>query len=341
MAINPKIEFYRFKLNHRQGEFKTFKNFVEDELGVRRPLDDTKAMKHLLAFFISSLSGNYAKDDKIKKQIKLEGRRDINMYLDYKPKIIEGNIICGVINGGPYGRDRIVADVTDPSEGSKIGKNKSILQYYYILLYLPLDHNEGCFIIHSNGKEETITNIFRRFISNIFKGTNYKQMLLDTFCPKSFQDEFKKGAVIKSLEFKDTMVDSIHTPDGISEVLKRFDIRIEAIPNDKNISVTESIKLKDIFAKYIFGQVQKGKSLKDFDETKISLLNPVDKSTKTFEWGLKDEEFVPVVYLDGRVQNSNPDDTPNFEELDKLCQNYFKDEVLPEIRPELFVNRIQ
>lgn len=341
MAIKPKLEFYRFSLIHREEEYKTFKDFVIDELGARRSITEEKAMNVLFDYFIKSLGGKYAKDDKVKKQIKLESRKTINLYLDQKPRILSGNIIAGVINGGPYGRDRIVADISNPDEGSQLGKTKSILQYYYVLLYLPLDHNEGCFIIHSNGKEETITNIFRRYISNIFKGNGYKKMLLDSFCPKSFQDEFKKGAVIKSMEFKDIIVDSIHTEAGTTEILKRFDIRFEAVPNDKNILVTEALKLKQLFSKYFFGKGKYEKSLNDFDEAKVSLKNPVDDSTKTFEWSVMDEDFVPVVYLDGRIKNTNPDDTPDFVELDELCQEYFKNEVLPEIRPDLFVHKIK
>jgi len=340
MEIKPKLEFFRFKLNPKQEDFKTFKDFTIDELGGRRPLADNKATQLLFKYFIKSLGENFAQDKKIKKQIKLENRKSINLYLDLKPKIVEGNLICGVINGGSFGRDRILADVTNPEEGSQVGKNKSILQYYYVLVYLPIDHNEGCFIIHSNGKEETITNMFKRFISNIFKGAEYKKVLIDPFCPQSFQDEFRKGAVIKSIEFKDTVVDSLHTKAGVSEILSRFDIKIEAIPNDKNISITEVQKLKSFFASFMFGKNKEEKKLNEFNETKICVLNPVDKSTKTFEWSVKDEEFVPVVYLDGRIFKFNPDDTPNFEDLNVLCQNYFRDEVLPEIRPDLSVIKI-
>ena len=45
---------------------------------------------------------------------------------------------------------------------------------------------------------------------------------------------------------------------------------------------------------------------------------------------------IPVVYLEGRINHYNDDDTPEFNELNQLCQNLFQDEVLPEIRPVLF-----
>jgi hypothetical protein len=45
------------------------------------------------------------------------------------------------------------------------------------------------------------------------------------------------------------------------------------------------------------------------------------------------------VYLNGRISKSNPDGTPDFDELAELCKNYFNDEILPELRPDLYVSR--
>lgn len=340
MAINPKIEFFRFKLNARNDEFKTFKDFAIEELKGRRPLSDDKAMKILFDYFITSLGGQYSQHSTIKKQIKLEGRKTINKHYEDKPKILSSQyVISGVINGGRFGRNGIMADIANKDEGSPFGTSKSILQYYYVLLYLPLDHNEGCFIVHSNGKEETITNIFKHFITNIFKGTSFNKATIFEFCPKSFQDEYKNGAVIQSIEFKDMILDTTHTKDGVTINIEGFDITIQARPKNNDISIADSNIIKDLVEKYIFGNKKKQKQLKEFDTTKITTKNPIDTSVRTFEWNTKDNEFVPVVYLDGRIKNYNEDKTPNFKDLDKLCQTYLKDEVLPELRPELFKQR--
>ncbi|NDV83146.1 hypothetical protein [Bacteroides sp. 51] len=339
-SINPKLEFFRFKLNPRQEEFKTFRDFAIDELKGKTSFTDDKIMKSLFTHFIKSLDGNYSKDDKMKKQIKLEKRSAINKYLINQPKYLsESNVLLGVINGGSYGRHRIIGDITNPEEGSQLGKNKTVLQYYYFLLYLPLDHNEGCFVIHSNGKEETITNIFRSFISHLFKGTKYNKVVVESFCPKSFQDEFRKGAIIQTIEFKDSKVDNTHTANGTSDIVGKYNIRIEVSPENKNISITAFDKLKSTFASYIFGKEKLHKKLHDFDEAKVVTKNPVDNSTRTFEWNTKDKDFVPVVYLDGRIAKQNDDGTPDFDELEKLCKNYFNDEVLPELRPDLNVSK--
>lgn len=339
-SINPKLEFYRFKLNPKQDGFKTFRDFTLDELKGKKSFDDEKIMKSLFSYFIQSLDKDSSKDERMKKQIKLEKRNAINKYLTNQPRYsTDNNIIFGVINGGSYGRDRIIGDVNNPEEGRQLGKDKTVLQYYFFLLYLPLDHNEGCFIIHSNGKEETITNIFRSYISHLFKASNYNKVNIESFCPKSFQDEFRRGAVIKNIEFRDSKVDNIHTVKGTTDIIEQYDIRIEVTPRNKDISITAFDKLKSSFANFIFGKEKYHKKLYDFDEAKVTTKNPVDNSIKSFEWSTKDEDFVPVVYLNGRISKYNDDGTPDFDELEVLCKNYFIDEILPELRPDINVTK--
>jgi len=341
MAINPKLEFYRFKLNPKDKEvFKTFRDFAIDELKAGKNPNDEKVVKTCFKHFIESLDGPCSKDNKLKKQIVLIKKQNVNKHFDKRPTYSsERNIIYGVINGGPYGRDRILSDIDNQDESSILGQNKSVLLYFYFLLYLPTDHDEGCFIIHSNGIDESITRIFRGFISKIFKGRLYNNVQCMSFCPKSFQEEFKKGAILESMIFKESFVENIHTKDGVAQLLQKYDVIIKAIPKDKTFSISEVLKVKDFFSKKLFGNKDNPKKLYDFDQTKIATKNPVTDSKKIFEWSNKDNEFVPVIYLKGRIQKLNPDGTPDFGELGQLCLNYFNDEVLPEIRPDLYVTK--
>lgn len=341
MSINPKLEFYRFALNHKDEVPKTFKDFAIDELKVRRSSNDEKIMQKFLDYFVKNLSSDIAKSASLKKLIKLEKKASINKYLIYQPKLkSNSNIILGVINGGRYGRDGIIGDIADPEEGSQYGITKSILQYYYFLLYLPLDHHEGCFIIHSNSKEETVTNIFRNYIAKLFKVGHYNKPAVQEFCPKSFQEEFRKSAVIQSIEFKDEIIDKINTVNGFSTKNQKFTIKIEAIPEDKDISMAVVDKVRTYFENHVFGLLTKQKKLVDFQDAKISTKNTVDNSTKIFEWNSRDNEFVPVVYLNERINKFNIDETPDFEELESLCLTYLQDEILPELRPDLKVKKI-
>jgi len=337
---NPKLEFYRFKLKPKKGEFKTFRNFAIDELSVGSKAVDQTVSKALFKYFIKSLEGEYSKDSKLKKEITLIKKKKVNKYLDLQPSFDSDlNIISGVINGGPYGRDRILSDIEDQEDSSELGQNKVVLLYFYFLLYLPTDHNEGSFIIHSNGIDESITKLFRLFINNIFKGKSYFKVNSEPFCPKSFQDEFKKGASLESLRFKNSFVENVSTTDGISDFIQQYDIKIEVIPYKKNVDISKASNIRKYLSKKIFGDKENPKKLKEFEETKIQTKNSVTNATKTFEWSTKDLDFVPIIYLKGRIENYNDDGTPDFKELAKLCLNYFNDEVLPEIRPDLYVSR--
>jgi hypothetical protein len=337
---NPKLEFYRFKLNHKKEDFKTFRDFAIDELKVGVKSQDETIFRALFKHFIASLATDHAKDNQLKKQITLIKKKTVNQHIDKEPKFNSGtNTISGVINGGPYGRDRILSNIEDQDDSSILGQKKAVLLYFYFLLYLPTDHNEGCFIIHSNGTDESITKLFRNFIANIFKGNSYYKVQCESFCPKSFQNEFKKGATLKSMSFKETFLENIHSTNGLANLMQQYDITIQAVPKNKNIPISEASTIKKFFAQKIFGNNKNPKTLNDFDETKIQTLNRVTDSTKTFEWNTKDSEFIPVVYLNGRINKKNSDGTPDFEELGTLCFTYFNDEVLPEMRPDLYVTK--
>ena len=76
--------------------------------------------------------------------------------------------------------------------------------------------------------------------------------------------------------------------------------------------------------------------LTDFDSKKLTLNSPFTKSNRTFDFDDENLNIIPVVYLQDRITQYNDDDTPKFSELNTLCQNLFQDEVLPEIRPDLY-----
>lgn len=340
MAINPKLEFYRFTLNHKKKDFKTFRDFAIEELKAGKNPSNEKVTEVCFKHFIQSLKTDFAKDDKLKKKICFEKKKSINKHFDKGPSFNSSDhTIFGVINGGLYGRDRIISNNDDEDDSFPLDLNKSVLQYYFFYLYIPSDHNEGFFMIHSNGKEETITNIFRSYITNIFRGNNYNKAQPTEFCPKSFQDEFLKGAILKSMSFKTTFMDDLHTTDGISKLFQHYDIKIEAVPKSKDITGTAAEGFLSKLQAKLFGTKNKEKKLEDFDETKMVLESDISGSTKTFEWNTKDNDFVPVVYLKGRVDKKNADGTPDFEELKSYCNTIFTDEILPEIRPDLYVTK--
>jgi len=339
--LRPKLEFYRFSLNHKDEESKTFFDFAKEELARKKQITRVEALDLLFRNFMRNLSGQYAKNQSQKKEIKLVNTK-INKYLDYKPKKgSNDDIIYGVINGGPFNRDGIISNVNDAEDISSLGRNKSILRYYYFLLYLPLDHSEGCFIIQSHSKEETITSMFKNYIGNIFKGNNYNKAITVVYSPKSFQEEFKNNAVLGSFTFKTSILDRKHTETGVKDFFAEYDIKIEAVPKNKDVPVALGEKIRNILARKIYGDKQNSEELNEFDESSVSVRNVVNNSTRTFEWSNKDSEFVPVVYLEDRIRGKNEDGTLAFDELEIFCYTIFKDEILPEIRPDLYAKKVK
>ncbi len=338
MALRPKLEFYKLKLISRDGEYKTFRDFAIDELYQRRPSSNSQIMHKLFEHFMNNLITNTAKSSRIKKQLKFI-KTNANIYLEQKPKVdVKKNIIYGVINGGRYGRNGMMSDSSAEAEDANaFGKNKTILRYYYFLLYLPLDHNEGCFIIHSNSKEETITDIFKIYISKLFNKGNYKNAALFMFCPKSFQDEFEKEAIIKSVEFSNTYLDDIYTDEGLHSDSQLYDVKIEIVPKHGGIALNDKSRINRLLKRLGFArEKQDTEKLINFSSKKMTLNSPFSKSNRTFDFDDENLNLIPVVYLEGRISHYNDDETPEFEELNTLCQNLFQDEVLPEIRPDLY-----
>lgn len=339
MALRPKLEFYKFRLIAKDGTSKTFRDYAIEELYQRRPSSDAQIMNKLYEHFMNRLVTDTAKSSKLKKQLKLI-KTSANIHLDKKPQIdIDNNLIYGVINGGRFGRNGMMSDSSaETEEASAFGKNKTILRYYYFLLYLPLDYSEGCFIIHSNSKEETITDIFKTYITRLFKGTRYKGAALSMFCPKSFQREFENQAIIKSIEFSNTYLDDVFTDEGVRSFSQLYDVKIEITPKQGEVTLSEKPRINSLLKQLGFTRrQQKTDKLTNFSSKKMILNSPFSKSNRSFDFDDENLNIIPVVYLEGRIKNYNDDDTPDFTELGTLCQNLFHDEVLPEIRPDLYV----
>lgn len=341
MASNPKLEFFRFKLNAKGDEFKTFRDFAIEQLKVSKTATDEKITEACFKHFIQSLKSDYAKDDSLLKKICFEKKKSINLHHDKGPSFNSSDFtISGVINGGTYGRDRIMGNNDDEDDSSSVGRNKAVLLYFFFFAYLPPDHNEGFFMIHSNSKEESVTVLFRNYMTHIFRGGAFLKAIADEFCPKSFQDEFKNGALLKSMTFKTSFIDDVPNRDAISELLRSYDIKIEATPRSKDVPGTAAQAFFERLSAKVFGTKEREKTLNNFDKTTIVLESDITSgSQKTFEWNTKDNDFVPVVYLAGRVTDTNADGTPEFSKLKTYCETIFKDEILPEIRPDLNVTK--
>ncbi|KQM45840.1 hypothetical protein [Chryseobacterium sp. Leaf201] len=339
--MNPRLEFYKIKLRARSKDFVTFRDFAVESLGVGKRATDVTVFKKLHQHFIQSLKEEYSKSDTLKKRIYIEAKRTINKHFDKRPHFDSGQFtISGVLNGGKFGTERAVSNNDDDEDSTALGSNKTVASYFFVFLYLPPDHDEGFFIIHSNSKEDNITNIFKHYIENLFKHSPsfYKAKTLE-FCPQVFQDEFLKGSTIKRVSFETNMIDNVTSKYGVSSILNEFHIKIEAIPKNKDVSARNIGDVMKVFKDKVFGSLRNTRRLEDFETRQTTLEGTFGGATKTMNWDISDDDFVPVVYLKDRVTKTNQDGTPDFVELKQFCENIFRDEILPEIRPDLNVTK--
>lgn len=341
--VNPKLDFFRFKLKHKSGANKTFREFMLESGKCTNRDSDSRIFGKLFEYFMNELKTDFAKNDSIKKVMTLisnKGRRVINKHWDERPNPdLAKNIIAGVVNGGTYGKERIVTKLSKKDESNNLAVDQPVLQYYYIFLYLPVDHNEGFMMIHTDSAEESISNFARNYIAKLFSIGDYQKPTMRIFAPKCFQDEYRQGAVVKSLSFQTTYVDNqIEDGDPIKDVMRDYDVKINITPRgdgDKSLGVMEIIRnyLKSCF----FGVDNYKKQLEEFDKCTVNTENKDTKSRKTFDWNMRDSELTPVVYLDGKVA-INDDGTVNFAALDRYCKNLFEDQILIELRPDNYVD---
>lgn len=334
-SINPKLEFYRFKLNHKDG-YKTFREYAIDVWNVGKAAREDTYFKECFKRFMQNLNAGFEKNDKLQKTITLISDKKANKHFDDKPTILATkSIFHGIINGGPYGKERILSDIDNKEDSSTIGKKKPVLSYYYIFVYLPPNHNEGFFMVHSNNSDDSITAALKQYIGRLFKSGSYRGPIMESFCPKKFQDEFHNGATIKNIKFTTSYVDDIPQDDPLKELCEEYTIKIEAIPKKKGIKAIYAPQIKEFFDSRIYGKDYKNKkSLSEFDKVSLSTTNQDTKTSKTFEWNSRDAEFVPVVYLENYVRLED-DRTPNFAELKQYCMTLFEETIIHELRPDL------
>lgn len=339
---NPKIEFFRFKLKHKKEENKTFRQFMLDNGKCMNKDKDEKIFLNLHKYFMNELYYDFAQSNSIKKVMTLisnRGRRTVNKYWDKRPQPnFANNTIAGVINGGTYGKDRIVAKLGKKGEANNLSVDQSVLQYYYIFLYLPLEHNEGFFMIHTDSADESISNFARKYIANLFSIGDYQKPTMRVFAPKCFQDEYREGAVIKTMSFQTTYVDNqIENDNPMKDVMGDYDVKISITPKgdgDKSLGILNGIR--NYIASLNFGKQNYTKQLGEFDRCTVYTRNDETKASKAFDWNMRDSELAPVVYLNEKVAIDN-DGTVNLTALDNYCKELFNTVILKELRPDLYV----
>lgn len=339
---NPKLEFFRFKLKHKSDEYKSFRQFMIDIGKVTSRQKDQTIFGNLYKYVMEKPKKNFEMNDSLKKVVTLIGNKKINTHYEERPlPRFPACIISGVMNGGPYGKERILANLDNKEELGNIRSSQPVLQYYYIFLYLPLDHNEGLMMVHSDSAEDTITQAYRKYISDLFVVGDYKKPAMQVYVPKYFRDEFKNGAILQSMTFVNTeMSADLEEDNPMKEIMGEYEVKITMTPKGEakaNLGMLD--RIRNYCMQRRFGTKETNKGLDEFGKCSITTKNEETNSSKSFEWNNRDQELLPVIYLKGRV-DIGEDGTPDFADLDRFCHELFNEYVIHEIRPDLDVQRV-
>jgi hypothetical protein len=345
MAVsNPKLEFYRFTLKHKDKKEKTFRDFAIEELNGNANMSNDDIFVLCFNHFVKQFTEGHALSKKKQKTITLIADPDKNPYIEHKPTFNKTkNTLSGVINGGFYDKEAIVSNITNNTENATLEKDKAVLFPYFIFAYFPADHFEGMFIVHSYSKEDSIKDIFRGYVTNVFSGNNYHKAIAKDFCPKSFQEEYRKDAVIKNLIFSTTVIDNQLSNDPIQTAFNKYKVEIKITPiskkGDSRLPITIVTRILDKIKRHGYKKGTESIEVENFETKKLTAENEKTKKPKTFEWNSIDNDFVPVVLLKDKI-NVSDSGMPNFNELKTYCSNLFNNEILKEIRPDLDVTNI-
>lgn len=339
---NPKLEFFRFKLNHKSENFKTFRDFMVENSKATSRQQDSTIFANLFKYVMEKPKADFETNESLKKVVTLISNKRINKHFDERPQVkFPACIISGVMNGGPYGKERILTNLGEKDKAENISSTQPVLQYYYIFLYLPLNHNEGFMMVHSDSAEDTITQAYRKYIAELFKLGDYKKPTMQTYVPKHFRDEYKDGAILQSMTFVNTETsDDFEDDNPMKEIAGEYEVKITLTPKGEakaSYKMMESVR--NFFLGNRFGTRAFSRGLDEFGKCTVSTKNEETNTSKIIEWNNRDMEILPVVYLKDRVAIGE-DGTPLFDALNSFCHNLFTNEILPEIRPDLYVQRV-
>ncbi|MEE1069285.1 MAG: hypothetical protein U0K81_02295 [Paludibacteraceae bacterium] len=342
----PKLEFFRFSLKHKDEMPRTFREFMLETKKCKNTDTDDVIFSKLYNYFMANLVNGFAQNDRQKKCItiiKNPAGKTINKYWGMRPQPQNDKyIISGVVNGGAYGKERIITNLINKIESDNIRQTQPVLQYYYIFTYFPLDSSEGFFMIHTDSAQESISNFVRKYIAELFKQEDYLKPDMVIYAPKAIQDKFREDAHLTSLSFKTTMVgDRFEEDDPIKEELSEYDVSIVVKPKKgRSISMTFAERVRTHFVRKMFGTKEDPHTLDQFEDCRVGAKNDEMKSTKIFKWNTREAEFAPVVYLTDEMIRFNEDGTPDFTSLATFCDDLFQNIVLPELRIENNVERV-
>lgn len=347
MSKKPKIEFFRINLESSGTDEQTFRTLfnelfsnnqesLPEEQRETQP-DDIGLMKYFFQYFISRLDNGSIKNESKRKAFKIKASTDdrINDSIGLKS---EEKIIHGIVKGGEYDTGKNLSEIDNPEEeGEKLGRNKLITDDFYFLLYTPLEKTKGILILQSYTKD-AIFDIFVPFIENLFKVSRITNKATHSlFMPLTMQEEFKNSSVIKSFVYKNHFV-----VDDIEEQTLQsgdFTVNVEIKSHGNQINLENLSWWRRKLGQVILGMPnQDRRTLETFNTQRGYIQSSEGESNPTkFELQAENIQITATIYLSNHI-NLEENGVPLWDELQIFSLETLKNDVLPEIYPEDYLN---
>ncbi|SHG34929.1 hypothetical protein [Flavobacterium defluvii] len=343
MARNPKIEFFKIKLNSTKSDSTiTFREIYTELYNIKNPKNtvlhppEKKLMKTFLEHLFNNISGKFKVDNTKKKAFyvkKNANEKNTNVKFG-----TDNSIIHGLIKGGPYDTGKEEGDLNNPlGENKKLKKASILLDDFYFLLYTPMDKEVGILILQ-NYTSDQIADIFKPFVKGLFRveKTSYNAYLQE-FMPAKMQKEFKENSAIKKFVFSNKYLISDLDEDVIST--GKFTVQLTISSSDNNINIDNLPYWKKIMRKIKFDiPGNDPRFVESFNNQKAYIKDEASKSNPT-PFSLDDDllKIQATIYLENHI-GLEENRIPKWNELEKFAQKTLKEIVLPEVYPEDYID---
>ena len=210
-------------------------------------------------------------------------------------------IIEGYIDGGLYNIKRKMATYTQTEELQEIPRTKIVTDSYYFYLYLRMNSGKGILMMESK-KGMYMSGVLTEFVSDMLSIHNVCRCISSMYVPEEIKQDFKNGAVLKSVTCSSNLVSS--TRINNQEVQKRYKVTVKIEPENQPLFNNRDGIIGEImqFAVKIGDRLT---PFNNFGNKKGEMFNDDEHSTKTFF--LDDPDVVPKIALSDEMydeQNS-------------------------------------
>ncbi len=197
MATNLKLEIFRVllkekgKSNDETLKYKDFFNLISTE--------KEEAYRCFIEEFIKHFSNEFKDNADNTKGISVNS----NCNWDY---VFQENIINGEVVGGNKGMNQdIFEDDNATQTTGKLSTNNILSLPFFFKFWTPYDYNLGVLMIQSYSGNNTVSNLIKKHIDELFKERGYS-LIMTPFIPEKIKKEYLDNSHVYEIAlFKDTL----------------------------------------------------------------------------------------------------------------------------------------